>query len=66
MNQVLPQVPIYHLEDVFLTGILAERVNIRPQDNVGFTLQSRAPDPCIFRQRLKTLLYMYKLQLVLV
>ncbi|XP_037076628.1 beta-1,3-galactosyltransferase 1-like isoform X2 [Pollicipes pollicipes] len=40
--------PLYHLEDVFLTGICASKLGVRPTDHVGFTFWRRAMEPCEF------------------
>merc|ERR1711894_436752 len=33
--------PIFHMEDIYVTGILAQKSGIRPQDNVGFSYLKR-------------------------
>ena len=43
-------IPYFHLEDVFTTGMCSRAIGIRPQDNIGFSYQKRAISPCLFRQ----------------
>ena len=40
--------PLYHLEDVFLTGMVASRLGVRPTDHAGFSYIQRKLDPCEF------------------
>lgn len=42
--------PYFHLEDVFLTGICAKKIGVRPSDNIGFSYQPRANNPCVFKE----------------
>lgn len=43
--------PIFHLEDIYVTGILAREKSIRPVDNVGFTYTKRLlMRPCLYAQ----------------
>lgn len=42
--------PYFHLEDVFLTGICAKKIGVRPSDNIGFSYQPRAISPCVFKE----------------
>lgn len=37
---------LYHLEDVFLTGICAAQLDITPTDHPGFSYFPRGSDPC--------------------
>ena len=46
-RQVL-STPLYHLEDVFLTGMVASRLGVRPTDHAGFSYTKRPLDPCEF------------------
>uniref|UniRef100_T1J4G6 Hexosyltransferase n=1 Tax=Strigamia maritima TaxID=126957 RepID=T1J4G6_STRMM len=41
--------PLFHLEDVFITGICARRVGIPRRHYSGFTYERRAPTGCAFR-----------------
>jgi len=38
------------MEDIFITGILAQSVGIRPEDNVGFSYVKRRSTPCLYAQ----------------
>lgn len=40
--------PFFHLEDVYITGIVAKRLKIKPVDFEGFTYQKRPRNPCLF------------------
>jgi len=42
--------PVFHMEDIFITGILAQSVGIRPEDNVGFSYVKRKATPCLYVQ----------------
>eukprot|EP00095_Tigriopus_kingsejongensis_P002931 snap_masked-scaffold1588_size34843-processed-gene-0.11 protein:Tk02931 transcript:snap_masked-scaffold1588_size34843-processed-gene-0.11-mRNA-1 annotation:"hypothetical protein SINV_13500" len=42
--------PMFHLEDVYITGILSRFVGIRPEDHRGFSYQKRAIRPCHYAQ----------------
>ncbi|XP_050732827.1 beta-1,3-galactosyltransferase 1-like isoform X2 [Eriocheir sinensis] len=42
--------PYFHLEDVFLTGICAKKIGVRPTDNIGFSYHPRAVNACIYRE----------------
>lgn len=42
--------PYFHLEDVFLTGLCARSIGVRPVDNVGFSYHPRAVSPCLFKE----------------
>uniref|UniRef100_A0A2P2I3N3 Beta-1,3-galactosyltransferase bre-2-like n=1 Tax=Hirondellea gigas TaxID=1518452 RepID=A0A2P2I3N3_9CRUS len=41
--------PLYHLEDVFITGILTKKLGVRPTDSVGFSYQARPLNPCLYQ-----------------
>ncbi|KAJ8962723.1 hypothetical protein NQ318_001121 [Aromia moschata] len=41
--------PIFHLEDVYLTGICAKRANIKPHNNPMFTYRNLHNEPCEFK-----------------
>ncbi|KAG0702378.1 Beta-1,3-galactosyltransferase 1 [Chionoecetes opilio] len=42
--------PYFHLEDVFLTGICAKKIGVRPSDNIGFSYQPRANSACVYKE----------------
>ena len=44
------KLPVFHMEDIFITGILAQFSGIRPQDNVGFSYVKRKATPCLYAQ----------------
>jgi len=46
--------PVFHLEDIFITGILARNVGIRPVDYIGFSYVRRELKACVFRQSVTT------------
>ena len=50
--------PIFHLEDVFVTGMLSAKVRIRPVDNLDFLAFGigylRTLDYCLFKQSIST------------
>merc|ERR1712055_513681 len=47
-------VPLFHLEDIYITGILARKAGIRPLDNIGFSYIRRKLNSCLFRQTVST------------
>lgn len=44
------EVPIFHLEDIFVTGLLSRTVEIRPEDHRGFSYAKRVLNPCLYSQ----------------
>ncbi|KAJ3647346.1 hypothetical protein Zmor_019230 [Zophobas morio] len=42
------QTPIFHLEDVYITGICAKKARVRPHNNSLFTYQKLNYDLCLF------------------
>lgn len=40
--------PFFHLEDIYVTGLCAQRLGVRPADDLAFTYQKRPNDPCLF------------------
>ncbi|KAK4299274.1 hypothetical protein Pmani_028448 [Petrolisthes manimaculis] len=42
--------PYFHLEDVFLTGICARKINVRPTDNFNFSYLTRGLSPCLYKE----------------
>lgn len=47
-------IPVFHLEDIYVTGILARKVGIRPADNIGFSFARRKFNSCLFKQTITT------------
>lgn len=43
-------VPLFHLEDIYVTGMLSQAANIRPKDHLGFSYLKRKLDPCLYSQ----------------
>ena len=46
--------PVFHLEDIYITGILARKASIRPVDNIGFSFTRRKFNSCLFLQTITT------------
>ncbi|XP_059471379.1 beta-1,3-galactosyltransferase 1-like isoform X2 [Neocloeon triangulifer] len=46
--------PLFHLEDVYITGLCSKAAKIRPLDNAGFSYQKRKLEPCAYRNQLFT------------
>lgn len=46
--------PVFHLEDIYITGVLARKVGIRPVDNIGFSYTRRKLNSCLFKQTVST------------
>jgi len=46
--------PMFHLEDIYVTGILSSKVHIRPADNIGFSYVRRKLNSCLFKQTVST------------
>jgi len=46
--------PLFHLEDVYVTGLLARKAGIRAQDHIGFSYTRRKLNSCLFRQTVST------------
>ncbi len=42
--------PIFHLEDIYITGILARKIGVRPEDHLGFFFQKRPFSMCLYAQ----------------
>ena len=42
------------MEDVFITGILAQYIGIRPEDNVGFSYIERLATACFYDQTISS------------
>ena len=43
-------VPLFHLEDIYITGMLSQAAKIRPKDHLGFSYLKRKLDPCLYSQ----------------
>ncbi|XP_018015982.1 uncharacterized protein LOC108672764 isoform X2 [Hyalella azteca] len=41
--------PLFHLEDVFITGILARMIGVKPRDSMDFSYQTRPTNPCLYQ-----------------
>ena len=46
--------PIFHLEDIYITGVLSRKVLIKPVDNIGFSYVRRKLNSCLFKQTVTT------------
>jgi len=46
--------PLFHLEDIYMTGILARKARIRPIDNIGFSYVRRTLNSCLIKQSITT------------
>ncbi|KAF4526118.1 hypothetical protein B566_EDAN007612 [Ephemera danica] len=46
--------PLFHLEDVYITGMCAKAAGLRPRDHPGFSYQRRKLEPCAYRNSLIT------------
>jgi beta-1,3-galactosyltransferase 1 len=45
---------VFHLEDIFVTGILSQVAGIRPQDHYGFSYVKRRSTPCLYAQTISS------------
>lgn len=59
--------PFFYLEDIFITGVCASRVGLKPVNNDGFKFYKRKNDTCVFKSLItahkmtpKELLQMWK------
>ena len=41
--------PLFHMEDIYVTGILAAKIGVHPTDDVGFSERTRGINPCLFQ-----------------
>jgi len=48
------ETPVFHMEDIFITGILAQSIGVRPEDNVGFSYIKRRATPCLYVQTISS------------
>ncbi len=46
--------PIFHLEDVYITGILARKIGVRPEDHLGFSFVKRPFSTCLYAQTISS------------
>ena len=43
--------PVFHLEDIYVTGVLARKAKVRPKDDYGFTyLKRNVANACLYWQ----------------
>lgn len=57
LYQTALNTPFFYLEDIFITGVCAGRVGIKPVNNEGFKFYKRKNDSCVF----KTLITAHKM-----
>ena len=43
--------PLFHLEDVYLTGLCAHAAGIRPRFHPAFSYTKRKLDPCLYKDK---------------
>ena len=48
------ETPVFHMEDVFITGILAQSIGVRPEDDVRFSYIERLATPCLYEQTISS------------
>ena len=48
------ETPAFHMEDVFITGILAQSIGVRPEDDVRFSYIERLATPCFYEQTISS------------
>ena len=41
--------PLFHMEDIYITGILTAKIGVRPTDSVGFSHEDRDANPCLLQ-----------------
>lgn len=46
--------PLFHLEDIYITGMLSNKTKIKPVDNIGFSYVRRKLNSCLFKQSIST------------
>jgi beta-1,3-galactosyltransferase 1 len=44
------EVPIFHLEDIYVTGLLSQYVSMRPEDHRGFSYLKSRLNACLYSQ----------------
>ena len=49
LYHVALQTPLFHMEDVFITGICAKQLGIGVTDDTGFSPMHRTADPCLYQ-----------------
>lgn len=50
----LQPTPVFHMEDIYITGILSQISGIRPQDHVGFSYIKRRATACLYAQTISS------------
>ncbi|XP_021928730.1 beta-1,3-galactosyltransferase 1-like isoform X2 [Zootermopsis nevadensis] len=51
LYQAALKTPLFHLEDVYLTGLCAHAARIRPRHHPSFTYSKRKLDPCLYKDK---------------
>jgi len=51
LYQAALKTPLFHLEDVYLTGLCAHAAGIKPRHHPAFTYNKRRLDPCLYRDK---------------
>jgi beta-1,3-galactosyltransferase 1 len=51
LYQAALKTPLFHLEDVYLTGLCAHAAGIRPRHHPAFTYNKRRLDPCLYKDK---------------
>lgn len=51
LYQAALKTPLFHLEDVYLTGLCAHAAGIRPRHHPSFTYSKRKLDPCLYKDK---------------
>jgi len=51
LYQAALKTPLFHLEDVYLTGLCARAAGIRPRQHPAFTYNKRRLDPCLYKDK---------------
>ena len=47
--------PVFHLEDIYVTGLLSEAAGIRPKDHIGFSYVKRSTaNACLYAQTISS------------
>jgi hypothetical protein len=51
LYQAALKTPLFHLEDVYLTGLCAHAAGIRPRHHPAFTYNKRKLDACLYKDK---------------
>ncbi|XP_069687568.1 beta-1,3-galactosyltransferase 1-like isoform X2 [Periplaneta americana] len=51
LYQAALKTPLFHLEDVYLTGLCAHAAGIRPRHHPAFSYAKRKLDPCLYKDK---------------